>query len=110
MSHELFKSARWAAILLLPVLLIAFIICGLMGGIEGDGNYVLYVIGAPSLLLAKQFPHMRAAAAAPVFIFFEGLYYYFMVLLFRSSIIRRPLAASAQFLARVFRAKNRPDS
>lgn len=104
-TRTLFESAKWSAVLVVPVALCVFALFGLAGGIEGGGKLVFLVALAPILLIERITAGTDGATIWAVVAIAESAYFFLLVFLFRLLNLQRHFWRAGQYLKRLLGAK-----
>jgi len=104
------SSAKWAAIIFVPVLLLVAIVSGMLGGIEGDGKLLLLIALAPMMLVGERLAVANPFLAWPAALLIEFVYFFIMVFACRLLRVHVLVIAAGRKVLPYLKAKPPPQS
>jgi hypothetical protein len=87
------ESAKWAAALFVPAMLVGLLLAGIAGGLHGGGKLIFLIFVAPMFLLGNHIEHLPVVAMWAAVIGVQILYWFIIVFVFRALGLHRVIGA-----------------
>jgi hypothetical protein len=87
------ESAKWAAALFVPAMLLGLLLAGIAGGLHGGGKLIFLIFVAPMFLLGNHIEHLPVVAMWAAIIGVQILYWFIIVFVFRALGLHRVIGA-----------------